>query len=99
MGDEKVFGDAIRRVLQECIQEHQREQFRAQLKERNEATLRRRKKADQIEGGDATEEKWRTFLHRPVADANIKIISIADIGNRARRVLSCQVSMSVTAAN
>ncbi|CAK9117545.1 unnamed protein product [Durusdinium trenchii] len=79
-------------------QEEQRAEFRWQLKQRQESSLRRRK-ANAAEEGDTSEEKWRSYLQKPAAEVTLKVHSVFDAGTRMRKVLGCRVSMSPEAAH
>lgn len=101
MVDETAFALKLASTLKECLQEQSRSEFRMHLAQRQKAALRRRRtvsEAGAAEGGDSVEENWREYIHRPVAEPNLKVHSLFDAGNRVRRVLACRLSMAAPAA-
>eukprot|EP00434_Breviolum_minutum_P042798 symbB.v1.2.038110.t1/scaffold5828.1/size23302/5 len=102
--DEQRLGDALREAVEERLQAERRAEFRSQLKQRQDSSLRRRK-ASAAEEGDAAEEglmgvgeKWRSYLQKPAQEVKLKVHAVFDAGTRMRKVLGCRVSLSPEAA-
>jgi len=95
--DEQRLGDALREAVEERLQAERRAEFRSQLKQRQDSSLRRRK-ASAAEEGDSAEEKWRSYLQKPAQEVKLKVHAVFDAGTRMRKVLGCRVSLSPEAA-
>eukprot|EP00435_Cladocopium_sp_Y103_P029797 s3551_g7.t1 len=95
--DEQRLGDALRTAVEERLQAEARAEFRSQLKQRQESSLRRRK-VNAAEEGDAAEEKWRSYLQKPAPEVKLTVHKVFDAGTRMRKVLGCRVSLSPEAA-
>mmetsp|Transcript_26650 Transcript_26650/g.50074 ORF Transcript_26650/g.50074 Transcript_26650/m.50074 type:complete len:225 (+) Transcript_26650:63-737(+) len=96
--DEQKLASALTQTLEERLQAERRDEFRRELKQRQDSALRRRK-AGPEEGGDGAEERWRSYLHKPAPNIQLKVHGVFDAGTRMRKVLGCRVLMSHEAAH
>jgi len=103
--DEQSFGNAFKEEIENCLRERNQEEFRSQLKKRQQAAnLRRRPQAssagrEDSEGGDEREDSWRDYLRRPAIESQVKVLVVTDSGNRARKVFACRVTLGPDAAD